>query len=60
MDGMLIEGVRKDLPSSIATFVTGTYTTWAAFTNAVWQICPNNLLCAQANNARLIAVEQEL
>ena len=45
-DDMLIKGIMKDLPLSIATLVAGTYTTWARFTNAVRQIHPNDLLRA--------------
>ncbi|THH04853.1 hypothetical protein EW146_g10062, partial [Bondarzewia mesenterica] len=59
-DGMLIEGVRKDLPQSVASLVTGSYATWTDFCDAVRQIHPNDLTCAQESDARLAAVEREL
>ena len=59
-DRMLIEGVRKDLPMSMAALVTGTYTMWASFTDTVRQIRPDDLLRAQVNNSWLAAVEEEL
>ncbi|THH08023.1 hypothetical protein EW146_g9127 [Bondarzewia mesenterica] len=59
-DGMLIEGVRKDLPRSVASLVTGSYATWTDFCDAIRQIRPDNLTRAQESDAHLAAVEKEL